>query len=480
MRLVKVNLLSAEKAVNADDRTGRAPVKFFLSPLLIFGIFVLSFGFGRLSLSQTASFALAELGQIPFFGQMGRLMSSPDRKLQGEEADRVNILLLGMGGEGHEGPFLTDTIMVASVKPSENKVALLSIPRDLLVPLPKVGWRKINSANAFGELDSPGRGAEYTRTVLEGLLGLDIPYYVRVDFDGFRSVIDSVGGVEVHVDRKFTDHTYPTKNYGVQMVSFKEGWQTMSGDDALKFARSRHGSNGEGSDFARAKRQQKVITALKDKLLSVKTFRNPSTVANTMAALQANIATNLQLGEILRLARIAQEVDRASIMQKIVDNGPGSPLVDSTYGGAYVLVPRNDDWGGLRTLAADIFTTATAEAAPPAPPVAVDAPAAKPATKLEKARVEIQNGTGKSGQARVTATSLANAGFQVVKIGNADSFTYADSVIYDLTKGGRAEDLEKLKTALGDAVTRKSLPKNLADSANGVDFLVIIGKNALN
>lgn len=479
MRLVKVNLLSAEKAVHAEDRTGHAPVKFFLSPLLIFGIFMLSFGFGRLSLSQTATYALAELGQIPFFGQMGRLMSSPDRKLQGEESDRVNILLLGMGGEGHEGPFLTDTIMVASVKPSENKVALLSIPRDLLVPLPKVGWRKINSANAFGELDSPGRGADYTRTVLEGLLGIDIPYYVRVDFDGFRSVIDSVGGVDIHVDRKFTDHTYPTKNYGVQMVSFKEGWQTMSGDDALKFARSRHGSNGEGSDFARAKRQQKVITALKDKLLSVKTFRNPSTVANTMAALQSNIATNLQLGEILRLARVAQEIDRAGIMHKIVDNSAGSPLVDSTYGGAYVLVPRNDDWGGLRTLAADIFMNAKPEAAPPAPPVAAAAPA-QAAAKLEKARVEIQNGTGKSGQARVTATSLANAGFQVVKIGNADSFSYADSVIYDLTKGGRADDLEKLKSALGDAVTRKTLPKGLADSTGGVDFLVIIGKNAVN
>lgn len=479
MRLVKVNLLSAEKAVHAEDRTGHAPVKFFLSPLLIFGIFMLSFGFGRLSLSQTASFALAELGQIPFFGQMGRLMSSPDRKLQGEESDRVNILLLGMGGEGHEGPFLTDTIMVASVKPSENKVALLSIPRDLLVPLPKVGWRKINSANAFGELDSPGRGADYTRTVLEGLLGIDIPYYVRVDFDGFRSVIDSVGGVDIHVDRKFTDHTYPTKNYGVQMVSFKEGWQTMSGDDALKFARSRHGSNGEGSDFARAKRQQKVITALKDKLLSVKTFRNPSTVANTMAALQSNIATNLQLGEILRLARVAQEIDRAGIMHKIVDNSAGSPLVDSTYGGAYVLVPRNDDWSGLRTLAADIFTSAKPEAAPPAPPVAAEAPA-QAAAKLAKARVEIQNGTGKSGQARVTATSLANAGFQVVKIGNADSFTYADSVIYDLTKGSRADDLEKLKNALGAAVTRKTLPKGLADSTGGVDFLVIIGKNAVN
>lgn len=474
MRLVKVNLLSADKTVTTEDRTGHAPVKFFLSPLLIAVIFVLSFGFGRLSMSQTASFAFDELEGIPILGQMRHLMGSPDRKLQGEQDGRINILLLGMGGEGHEGPFLTDTVMVASVKPSENKVALLSIPRDLIVPLPKVGWRKINSANAFGELESTGRGAEYTRTILEGLLGLDIPYYVRVDFEGFKSVIDSVGGIDVHVDRTFTDYSYPTRNYGVQVVSFKKGWQHLSGEEALKFARSRHGSNGEGSDFARAKRQQKVLTALKEKLLSAKTFRNPSTVANTMAALQSNISTNLQIGEILRLARVAQNVDQAGIMHKIVDNAPGSPLADSTFGGAYVLVPRNDDWTALREVAANVFEIATADTAAPPPPPAAQA-------VLEKARIEIQNGTGKSGQARVTATTLANAGFQIVKIGNADSFGYPESVIFDLTKGKRSVDLEKLKTAVGARETKKGAPAGLAEKdAAAVDFVVIIGKNALN
>ncbi|MEY4744315.1 MAG: hypothetical protein RL272_260 [Candidatus Parcubacteria bacterium] len=473
MKLVKVDLLTANKHVTTEDRTGRAPVKFFLSPLLVLAIFALSFGFGRLSLSQTASFALDELDSIPIIGQMRHLISSPDRKLQGEQDGRINILLLGMGGEGHEGPFLTDTIMVASIRPAENKVALLSIPRDLLVPLPRFGWRKINSANAFGELDSTGRGAEFTRTILEGLLGLDIPYYVRVDFDGFKSVIDSVGGVDVYVERSFADYTYPTRNYGVQAVSFKKGWQHLSGEDALKFARSRHGTNGEGSDFARASRQQKVIAALKDKLLSAKTFKNPATIANTMAALQSNISTNLQIGEILRLARLAQNVDHLDIAHKIVDNAPGSPLVDSSYGGAYVLVPRNDDWTGLRELAANVFDVAKPDASAPLPP--------QEQAALEKARVQIQNGTGKNGQARITAATLANAGFQIVKIGNADSFGYPESVIFDLTKGKKDSQLEKLKEAIGAKDARRGAPAGLAgQDVASADFLVIIGKNALD
>lgn len=470
MKIHKVNLLPGDRTVATADRTGRSPVNFFLSPIIIGLIFVLSFGFGRLTLSESASFALSELEGVPLLGKMRHLIGSPDRKLRGEQDDRINILLLGMGGEGHEGPNLTDTIMVASIKPSERKVALLSIPRDLIVPVPKIGWRKINSVNAFGELDAHGRGGEQTRDMIEGLLGLDIPYYVRVDFEGFRELIDGVNGIDVHVDKKFSDYTYPTKNYGVQTISFQEGWTTMDGDTALKFARSRHGNNGEGSDFARAKRQQKVINALKEKMLAAKTYRNPATIANTLAALQANITTNLQIGEILRLARMAQADGSFEIAHRIIDDGPGSPLVSSTFAGAYVLIPRNDDWSGLRNIATDVFAQAETDA--PAPPKPEEKVAAE-----EKARVEIRNGTGKAGQARVAATSIAGAGFEVVKIGNADAFTYTKTVIYDLTKGKKPLALARLRKTVGDAEASASLPKSLKDAGtSNADFLVIIGK----
>ncbi len=469
MRHLKVNLLSDgpddSATIPPTEGTGRSPVSFFLSPVLIALAFVMSFGFGRLTLSETTSLAL---DNIPIIAQMRHLISSPNRQLAGEADDRVNILLLGMGGEGHEGPNLTDTIMVASIKPSEKKVALLSVPRDLIVPTESHGWRKINSVNAFGEMTSPGRGSDYARTALEGLLGIDIPYYVRVDFSGFTQLIDGVGGIDVHVDKKFADYSYPTNDYGVTAISFTEGWQHMSGATALKFTRSRHGTNGEGSDFARAARQQKVLTALKDKMLEAKTYRNPVAIVNTLAALQSNITSNLQIGEMLRLGRMAENDGGFTITRKVLDNSPTSPLVDSTFAGAYVLVPKNGDWTALRTIATNIFTESIADAVPPQP---------KPTDGAEKARVEIMNGTGRSGQARVAATSLSGAGLEIVKIGNADSFTYPRSVVYDLTAGKKPLALALIKQTIGDIESRGTVPRSLADTdRTGVDFLVILGQ----
>lgn len=464
MQSPKVDFLSQGK----PTASGRKRSRFFLSPLLLLGIFVASFGYGRMTLSQDNSEAWAGLDQLPIFKQVGRLIGSPDRKLHGEANDRINILLLGMGGEGHEGPLLTDTLMVASIKPSEGRVALLSIPRDLIVPLPGVGWRKINSANAFGELKTPGRGGEFTRTALEGLLGIEIPYYVRIDFSGFKDIIDSLGGVDVHVDRSFTDYTYPTNDYKTQVVTFKTGWEHLDGESALRFARSRHGTNGEGSDFARAKRQQKVLTALRDSLLSYKTFKNPAGVSNTLASLQSNVTTNFQVGEILRLARIGQHIDRNNIAHKVVDNGPNSPLVDATLNGAYVLVPRHDDWTGIRMMAADIFEIAepTAEAEPPAP-----APT--------RASLEILNGTDTAGKAREVSGKLGTLGFEIAKIGNADAMDYPKTLVFDLTGGKKPELLTKLKDALGVTKISKQLPRSMAVPSN-VDFFVILGADDQN
>ena len=408
-------MLSGKHYIRPRSSARRRKATFFYSPIVFLVVFTLSFAMGRISLSETASIALGGLRGIPIFSHMSHLIGSPDRKLVGENNDQINILLLGMGGEGHDGPYLTDTVIVASLRPSENKVALLSIPRDLLAPLPDYGWRKINAANAFGELGARGRGGDLTRRTMESLLGIDIPYYVRIDFEGFKQVIDSIGGVDIYVERAFTDRSYPTDDYLTQVISFAQGWQHMSGETSLEFARSRHGTNGEGSDFARAARQQKVLSAVKDKMLSLHTYRNPAVISNTLSSLQANIATNLKIGDILRLVRMAQDFEDVEIVHKVIDNGPDSPLVSSIINGAYVLVPRNGDWTGLREVAANIFD----EAVGPEP-----SPEKEHVANTESAGVEIQNGSGKSGIARKTATTLKNAGLNILKIGNADSFEY--------------------------------------------------------
>jgi len=144
-----------------------------------------------------------------FFNKLKHLIPSTDKQLKGEEADRINVLLIGMGGEGHDGAYLADTIILASFKPSTKQVALISIPRDLSVPLASAGWRKVNNINAFAENKEKGSGGEAMISSLSELFDIKIDYYVRADFEGFKDVIDEIGGIEVNVENTFDDYTYP-------------------------------------------------------------------------------------------------------------------------------------------------------------------------------------------------------------------------------------------------------------------------------
>ncbi|MDD5251698.1 MAG: LCP family protein [Patescibacteria group bacterium] len=486
MNSLKIDLI-AEAQGDFSAPAGHEPIRIIVKTLVIGVIFALSFGAGRLSLSPTATAALATLNELPFFSQM-HLIGSADRRIIGEEEDRINILLLGMGGDGHEGPLLTDTIMVASFRPSDKQVALLSIPRDLVVPLPKYGWRKINAANAYGEMETPGQGAEASRLAIEGLLGIDIPYYVRIDFSGFRQIIDDVDGVDITVDRAFSDASYPTNQHGYQTVAFQAGPQHMDGETALQFTRSRHGNNGEGSDFARAKRQQKVLTALKTKLMEDRNLRSASVISNLLSTLHANIATNLQIGEILRLAKMTKDIDTSNIRHVVIDDSPGSPLVSAWMNGAFVMVPRNDDWGLLRSAATGVFGNGVADATGTATGQAAAAhgintsvvgePNVAPSVEVVGGAVEIQNGSGAMGLARTVAGRLAEHGFTVTKIGNADSFKHSRTLILDLTDGKKSAALENLRAALG-AEAETADPRTWRGTRpDNADFLVILGQDA--
>jgi LCP family protein required for cell wall assembly len=205
--------------------------------------------------------------KIGFLQSVKNFIFHSDNVMIGQTDDRINILLLGIGGSGHDGPYLSDTNIIMSIKPSTKEVAMISIPRDLAVKINNYGVRKINNANAFGELEQSGNGAEYARKVFEETFNISIPYYARVDFEAFKEIIDNVGGITVNVERSFTDLSYPGPNDSYQTISFQAGEQEMNGEQALIFSRSRHGSNGEGSDFARARRQQLMLSAFKKKLL---------------------------------------------------------------------------------------------------------------------------------------------------------------------------------------------------------------------
>jgi len=167
-----------------------------------------------------------------FLNTVRDFIFSSSNALEGEQEDRINILLLGMGGAGHDGPYLTDTNIILSIRPVSREIALVSVPRDLGAKIDGA-INKINYANALGEAKNPGQGGEAARTVFADTFNLDIPYYVRLDFRAFTEIVDAVGGVEVDVPRAFSDSQYPDSNDGYQTVTFLKGQELMNGDRAL-------------------------------------------------------------------------------------------------------------------------------------------------------------------------------------------------------------------------------------------------------
>lgn len=276
------------------------------------------------------------------FGQVADIISSQTgNRLLGEKDGQVNILLLGIGGVGHDGPYLSDTIIVAQIRPGDKRATLISIPRDYLVNTKKLGQRKINAV--FAETFSKNKDWEESGNaileVVEKISGLDIPYFAVVDFEGFKKTVDLLGGVEVTIDRTFTDYTFPNTSGGyIPAVTFKEGIEVMNGERALIFARSRHAAGSEGTDFARSNRQQKIIAAAKAKLISLNLVSDARKINELFTIVGDHFHTNLSAGEMIRLYNIGKDFGSDQIISLSLD--PTSNLICPEVlegNGAYVL-----------------------------------------------------------------------------------------------------------------------------------------------
>lgn len=283
--------------------------------------------------------------KITFFEKIKILLRGGDSQtLIGENLGQINILLLGIGGEGHDGPYLSDTMIVAQIRPDKGEVALTSLPRDLWVEMPgNLGYRKINAAFAegFSRYDSFALAGKWAMETTEKVTGLNIPYFAVVDFRGFEEAIDQIGGVEVQVERTFTDAQFPDENKGyLAPLTFKAGSQTMDGKTALQFARSRHGDNNEGSDFARSLRQQKVISSFKEKVLNLNLITDAGSVNRLLNTFADHFHTNLGPAELFRLVRLAQTKDVKTFYSLSLDESTGllcSKILEEN--GAWVLLP---------------------------------------------------------------------------------------------------------------------------------------------
>ncbi len=282
--------------------------------------------------------------------------------LEGEKNNRINILLLGLdGGPRRSGTYLTDTIALVSINPKTYQSAILSIPRDLYVQIPHSNYHtKINALYTYGLKNknlSQNESVDLIRTAVENITGEKIPYYVIIDFSGFKKVIETLGGLNLEVPEDIKDTRYPGPNYSYETFEIKKGWQHLDAETALKYARVRH---VKGGDFGRARRQQQIISATREKALSLKILTNPKKISELLNILGNHLKTNISKKEMFAFAKILQNINIHQTTTNVLDAWSKNSLLKSTHiklGGvyAYVLIPKIKSYADIQSLSKNIF-----------------------------------------------------------------------------------------------------------------------------
>lgn len=409
--------------------------------------------------------ALVASVPLPFAENVAQARTMPPGRSSEQELpdltnakERANILLLGIDQRGDEaGPWRTDTMILVSVDPATNSAAILSIPRDLYVTIPGYGQGRINTAHITGDVRGyPGGGVALAKKTVSEALGIPVHYYVRVNFTGFEKLVDAIGGLTINVEKTIHDERYPDNNYGYMTVHIPAGLhEHMDGATALQYARSRHGN----SDFDRMARQQAVMLAARDKLLSLDF--SLASIPKLIKLAGDSVQTDLTLEEILALAEIGKRIDRANIRQGAID----ATMTTTTVlppNGAMVEMPQ---WDKIHALVADLFPSPAPEASPR--PNIVGAQLAN-----EAARIELQNGTLVGSLAQDAAADLRGKGFNVVLYDNASRFDYPATAL--VVYADKPYTVETLTAELGVS------PENVrreAGSHSDIDILVILGRD---
>jgi len=361
---------------------------------------------------------------------------TPKSNHQNQEKNTYNILLFGYGGGQHEGAYLTDTMMLFHLDLASKSAVLVSIPRDLWVKIPTKDkspfYTKINAVyqtelfpQNYPQINPKYLGekkdAHLAKFIIGGIFGLKIDNYVAIDFEGFKKAIDILGGVDVEVEKSFTDPQYPIEgkekdlcdqetekmfkevepflNSGYnpddkekllksnqeldeflknatesphlafpcryEVLTFNKGKTHMDGEMALKFVRSRH-ALGDGSDFARAKRQQLLLEAVKDKVLSLGFLTK---IIPLLDQLGEHLKTDLTLSEIEKLSQAGLKANQYQLKTYVLST---DDLLDEAVStdGQYILIPKagQDNWQKIQEMIENIITGKNSPLTPTATP----------------------------------------------------------------------------------------------------------------
>jgi LCP family protein required for cell wall assembly len=264
-------------------------------------------------------------------------------------SNRLNLLIMGYGGQGHDGAYLTDSMEVISIDPSNHHTTLISVPRDLWVQIPPNSgqYAKLNYAYVYGSNNgqNPVGGGTMAAQKISLITGLDVKYWVTINFSGFRDFINAIGGVEVNVPDSFSSlypaNDDPSINASWITIHFNKGLQHMDGERAIEYARAREAINdpAEATDFARSKRQQIIMQAALSRLKSPSSW--PS-LYGALDALQKTVYSNMSLADLgeFALHMDLSNAHHANISYNVLQNAVSSDGQD-------ILLPINNNWQGI-------------------------------------------------------------------------------------------------------------------------------------
>lgn len=336
-------------------------------------------------------------------------------------ASRVNVLLLGLdsydGSADRSGPARSDTMILLTLDPQTNTAGILSIPRDLWVNIPGFGYGRINTAYMLGDANKlPGGGPALAMKTVEQVIGVPVHYFAQIEFAAFVTLIDVLGKIPVDIEKNmYIDPIGP----GADEIFLSRGVHMLGGVEALAYARHR---KSEGGDIDRAKRQQKIIMGIRQRVLEPGNLPNLLAHAPEIyAVIQDGINTNLTFDQIMRLAVLATSVPEENIKRGIINYEmmiPYNVVVNGVNQAVYKPIPDK-----IRELRDEIFTAQ-----------GVISPLAKGSDALDLARQEgaklaVYNGTSTPGLAQKTADYLRSLGFEVVIVDSASTFPGSTIVV---------------------------------------------------
>lgn len=451
---------------------------------IIFGLFTgilllgLTYGlFLAHKLFATSKKINIEVADSPsFLETLQSLTPGHSPSLKSADDERINILLLGVAGQGKPGQNLTDTIMLASLDLKNNKTALLSLPRDLYVKIPSDNFQtKINSVYQYSLNKFSGDQRKALATVsetVESVTSLPVDYYVVLNFDGFEKIIDAIGGVNIINERDIYDPRYPGPNYSYETFELSKGFHTLDGATALKYARERH--NDPEGDFGRAKRQQQILQAVKNKIFSAGTLLNPLKMNELLDELGDNILTDIAPEEVGDFIEVAKKIDTQNIDNVVVDAWSKDSLLKVSHIAlkdiqAFVLVPRVGNYSEIHDLAQNIFNLNRLRQR-------------REAIAKEDARVILINQSGdRKIIDRIRKLLAENLNYKNVTLATlAGKATTEKTVVYDLINKAKPFTLDELATKLPATVSENIDPALAAVfQKNQPDIVLVIGKDLI-